>query len=166
MAAEFGYSKHAGASNARGQAAGNSVAVRGFGPIVRKAGAAARHMLRQAAAQRLGAAFEDARTANAVVYVGDEQVSYGELVAAAAALPVPETVALKAPEDFQLIGKPFKREETGPKMTGEAVFGIDVDLPDMLVAALAMPPQSGVRSRNPKAWKTRAHKTVLRPSHA
>lgn len=126
----------------RGQITGNSDALRGYWPILREAGAAARLMLRQAAASRYDLALEACTTEAGFVKAGAKRVSYGALVADAAQLPVPETPPLKAAKDFTLIGTDRSRKETKSKTDGSAIFGIDVMLPDMVVAALAMPPQA------------------------
>ena len=54
------------------------------------------------------------------------RIKYGELAADAARMPVPESVALKRPEDFKLIGTPAKRLDAPAKVNGTAVYGIDV----------------------------------------
>ncbi|MEM9881073.1 MAG: molybdopterin cofactor-binding domain-containing protein, partial [Pseudomonadota bacterium] len=122
-----------------GQTTGNSFAIRGFGPAVRKAGAAARLMLRQAAAMQLGIPLDKVVMSAGTARANGTTLRYGDLAAQAAQLDVPKDVPLKSSAQFKLIGKPFKRKETRPKTTGEARFGIDVELPGQLVAALAMP---------------------------
>ncbi|MCL4865426.1 MAG: xanthine dehydrogenase family protein molybdopterin-binding subunit, partial [Gemmatimonadales bacterium] len=74
---------------------------------------------------------------------GRRRLGYGELAEAAALLPLPETVALKDPKDFVLIGKPIKRLDLADKVTGRAGFGIDAQAPGMLVAVVARPPAFG-----------------------
>ncbi len=56
----------------------------------------------------------------------DDALTYGELAADAARMPVPDSVALKRPDDFKLIGTPAKRLDTPAKVNGTAVYGIDV----------------------------------------
>ncbi|TIX94096.1 MAG: xanthine dehydrogenase family protein molybdopterin-binding subunit, partial [Mesorhizobium sp.] len=73
------------------------------------------------------------------------RLSYGELAAEAARMPVPENVALKRPQDFKLIGTPAKRLDTPAKVNGTAVFGIDVRPPGVKVATLAQSPVFGGR---------------------
>src|SRR3546814_12338890 len=70
---------------------------------------------------------------------------YGELVDAAAALPTPDTktIALKDPKDFTIIGQPAKRLDAPGKVNGTAEFGIDVKLPGMKIAAIAISPVLG-----------------------
>ncbi len=111
-----------------------------FQPL-RRAGAAARAMLVTAAAQTWGVAPDTCTTENGVVIhqSTDQRLAYGELVETAATLPVPrgtETV-LKDPKDFRLIGTDVKRVENSKIVDGSAVYGIDVNIPDMLYAAVA-----------------------------
>jgi isoquinoline 1-oxidoreductase beta subunit len=73
---------------------------------------------------------------------------YGELAADAARLPVPESVVLKRPEDFKLIGTPAKRLDTPAKVNGTAVYGIDVRPPGVKIATLAQSPVFGGRVKN------------------
>ena len=71
------------------------------------------------------------------------KLGYGKLVDAAAKLPVPEKVALKAPADFKLIGTPHRRLDISGKVDGSAKFGIDVRLPGMRFAVVAISPTFG-----------------------
>ena len=124
-----------------GQITGNSYAVRGYRAILAKAGAAMRQMLRQAGAAQLGVSVEATSTLNGHVRHGDQSLAYGALAADAARQPVPENPPLKDPSDYKLIGRDLARKETETKVDGRAVYGIDVNLPNMLVAAMAMPRQ-------------------------
>jgi len=109
----------------------------------RQAGATARALLVQAAAQRFGVKPADCRTESGVVIAGNQRARYGELAAAAAKLPPLEAVTLKDPKDWKLIGKPMKRLDTPEKITGRAQFGIDVRFPGLLTAVVAHPPVFG-----------------------
>src|SRR5258707_5309825 len=73
------------------------------------------------------------------------RVTYGELADAAARMPVPESVALKRPQDFKLIGTPAKRVDAPAKVNGTAVYGIDVRPPGVKIATLAQSPAFGGR---------------------
>jgi len=117
----------------------------------RQVGAAARAMLVQAAATRFGVAVGDCRTENGVVICGDKRARYGELADAAGQLPVPETVTLKAPADWKVIGKDTPRLDTPEKTTGRAMFGMDVQFEGLLTAVVARPPVFGgqVKSFDP-----------------
>jgi isoquinoline 1-oxidoreductase beta subunit len=145
------YAEHAPANSAftnpllGRQHTGGSTAIRGFWDIVRKAGASGREMLIQAAAQHWGVAAAECHTSKGeVIHDGTgHTLAYGELAAAAAKLPVPELVFLKEPEDFQLIGQPIARLDTPDKVNGRAIFGMDVQLPDMLTATVVRCPVKG-----------------------
>ncbi len=126
------------------QATFGSMSIRGFFDPLRQAGAAAREMLRQAAADRWGVAVSECRTAAGLVTHADgRQASYGALAQAAAALPVPAEPALKARGDWGLIGKATPRLDTVAKVEGSAVFGIDVQQPGLLTATIAACPVFG-----------------------
>ncbi|MFO7589040.1 MAG: xanthine dehydrogenase family protein molybdopterin-binding subunit [Gemmatimonadota bacterium] len=109
----------------------------------RQAGATARTLLVQAAAARFGVPVADFRTENGAVIAGDRRARYGELADAAAALPAPESVPLRDPKDWKVIGTSTKRLDTPEKITGRAKFGMDVQLDGMLTAVVARPPTFG-----------------------
>src|SRR5262249_51885513 len=93
------------------QATGNSNAMRGAWKPMREAGATARTMLVAAAAQRWAVDAASCKALDGVVSheASGRRLTYGELAANAAKLPVPTSVVLKAAKDFKLIGKPVKR---------------------------------------------------------
>ena len=81
---------------------------------------------------------------------GSRTLSYGALAEKAARLAVPETVPLKDPTDFTLIGTPAKRLDAADKVNGKAQYGIDVRLPGMKIATVAAsPPPSRFCRRRP-----------------
>jgi isoquinoline 1-oxidoreductase beta subunit len=124
---------------------GGSRGIRGSVDYVRKGGAAARAMLIEAAAQRWGVPVAECTAANSVIThtPSNRTVRYGEVAAAAAQLPVPTEVTLKTPAQWTLIGKGVKRLDTVDKLSGKQIFAIDVQLPDMLNAAIAQCPVFG-----------------------
>jgi isoquinoline 1-oxidoreductase subunit beta len=104
---------------------------------LRAAGAAARDVLTRAAAQAWNVDVAQCRTENGfVINARGEKLSYGQLAAAAAKLPLNPTPPLKERSRFQLIGKPVPRLDTPAKCNGSATFGIDVVVPGMLNAAI------------------------------
>ena len=111
----------------------------------RQLGAAARVVLVAAAAQQWKVDASACRVEKGVVIHGptSKRATYGSLVEAAAKIPVPADVALKAPKTFTLIGKPTRRLDTPPKINGTAQFGLDVALPGMLTAVIARSPVFG-----------------------
>ncbi len=128
------------------QNTGGSTAVRTQFQDLRRAGAAAREMLLAAAAARWQVPAGRLRAEGGRVWDGSgRSLSFGELVAEAARLPVPQDPPLKKPADFSLIGRPLPRKDTRLKVTGKAVFGADVRLPGMLFAVVARPPVFGAR---------------------
>ena len=127
------------------QATGGSTSVKGLYEPMRRAGATARTMLMAAAAKRWNVDPASCRAERgAVIHTpSHRRLSYGALAAAAAALPIPDNVVLKRPEDFKLIGTPAKRLDTPDKVNGRAQFGIDVRLPGMKIATVAASPVLG-----------------------
>ena len=143
------------------QATGGSTTVRAFWEPMRKAGAAARQMLVAAAAQRWGVPVETCRTeAGEVRHGSNRRLRYGALVADASRQPVPTDPPLKAPADFRLLGKPTRRLDSDAKINGSAKFGIDAQLPGMLVAVMARAPLPGAKPVQVNDAKARAVKGV------
>ena len=127
------------------QATGGSTSVRAFWKPLRNAGASARAMLVQAAAQQWQVEPASCTTSNGEVThsASGRKLSYGALALAASSQTPPKDVALKDPKDFVLIGKPLKRLDTPDKVNGKAVYGIDAMLPGMKFATLAACPVFG-----------------------
>src|SRR3989440_5136632 len=73
------------------------------------------------------------------------RLGYGELTARAAPLPVPGDPPLKSPSDFRLLGHRMPRLDTPDKVSGAAIFGVDVRVPGMVYAAVARCPVFGGR---------------------
>src|SRR5712675_786016 len=121
------------------QVTGNSNSIRAFWKPLRNAGAGARAMLVQAAAQQWQVEPASCTTANGEVTHKESgrKLSYGALAAAAGSQTPPKEVALKDPKDFTLIGTPLKRFDTPDKVNGKAVYGIDAMLPGMKFATVA-----------------------------
>src|SRR3989441_11804363 len=145
------------------QETGGSTSVRGNWEPLRRAGATARALLVAAAAQTWKVDPGSCPTARGQVIHGGtgRSLSYGALVATAAALPVPRQVTLKDPKDFKLIGTPAKRLDAPDKVNGTAPFGIDVTVPGMKVATLAACPVFGGKLASVDASRTKAIKGVL-----
>jgi isoquinoline 1-oxidoreductase subunit beta len=129
------------------QATGNSNAMRGAWKPLRQAGATARAMLVAAAAARWSVDPSSCRAQEGAVLhpPTGRRATYGELAADAARLPVPESVPLKQPADFKLIGTPVKRLDTPSKVNGSALYGIDARPPGVKIATLAQSPVFGGR---------------------
>src|SRR5687768_16515353 len=115
----------------------------------RELGAKTRAMLIAAAADRWKVSPNDCRAENSVVYgPGGKSARYAELAERAAREPVPNTVRLKNPSEFQLIGKKVPRLDSRAKCDGSQKFGLDLDLPGMKIAVVAHPPVFGGRVKS------------------
>src|ERR1700738_3488275 len=127
------------------QVTGNSNSIRAFWKPLRTAGAAARLMLIQAAAQQWQVEPGGCSAANGVVSHAPSRRAhrYGDLIDIASSQPVPQDPPVKDPKDFALIGKPLKRFDTPSKTDGKVVYGIDAMLPGMKFATLAQCPVFG-----------------------
>jgi isoquinoline 1-oxidoreductase beta subunit len=127
------------------QATGGSTTVRGHWDVMRNAGATARAMLVAAAAEQWKVPAAECRTEAGQVIHGGKKLSYGQLAEAASKQKAPEKVALKDPKDFKILGQRKARLDTAGKTDGSAKFGIDVNLPGLLVAVMARAPLPGVK---------------------
>jgi isoquinoline 1-oxidoreductase beta subunit len=127
------------------QGTGGSSAIANSWAQLRDAGAKARAMLLTAASNQWRVPVLELSVDKSVIYhaASKRQASFGSLVKAAAALPVPATVQLKSPESFKLIGHMPPRVDVPAKCDGTAQFTIDVEMPGMLVALLKRPPLFG-----------------------
>jgi isoquinoline 1-oxidoreductase beta subunit len=144
------------------QGTGGSSSVRSSWDPMRKAGAAAREMLVEAAAQKWSVDKKSCRAENGVVLhvPTKRKLAYGSLAEAAAKLPVPADVPLKDPAQFRVIGKSTKRLDTRDKVNGRAEFGIDVRRPGMLYAVVARCPVFGGKVASFDATKAKAVPSV------
>ena len=127
------------------QATGGSTSIVSEWQRLREAGARARVMLIQAAAQKWGVDPATCHAAAGIVHhdASGRSLPYGAVAEAANALPVPGKVALKEPADWTLIGKSQKRLDTPGKVNGTTVYGIDVQIPGMKIGTVAASPVLG-----------------------
>jgi isoquinoline 1-oxidoreductase beta subunit len=111
---------------------------------MRKAGAAARHMLLEAAALSLAVDTATLQTAAGAVIAADgTRIPYTELAAAAADIDPPDDPELKPESEWRLLGRSLPRVDMVAKSTGTAEFGVDISLPDMLYATVKKNPRLG-----------------------
>jgi CO/xanthine dehydrogenase Mo-binding subunit len=128
------------------QRSANSDGVKTYFDALRGVGATTRDLLVAAAAARWGVPADTvvAREGRLIHQVSGRSLGFGEVAADAAKLPVPPgPPKLKTAAEFRLIGKDFPRKDIPAKVMGTAVFGIDVELPDMLHAAIRHCPVAG-----------------------
>lgn len=122
-----------------------SRSIRHFYQPLREAGATARMMLEQAAAKIWQVPVSECSAVKGQVMhaKSNSAIAFGDLVAIAASLAVPDkaTLVLKSKQDFRFIGKSNVRSVDGKDIaTGNTTFGYDVDLPNMRYAVIARPP--------------------------
>src|SRR5579863_1008526 len=137
----------------RDQSTGTSLSIIQCWTPLRQAGASARLMLLQAAAQRwrVPVATCQAQRGEVMHPASGRRLTYGALASAAAALPVPAAPPLKAAKDFRLIGRATPRLDTPAKVDGSALFGIDARPPNSKVALIALSPVEGGSISEPLA---------------
>jgi isoquinoline 1-oxidoreductase subunit beta len=127
------------------QVSGGSASVRTNYTAFRKIGASAREMLVKAGADQWKVPVEECYAENARVIhkPSGKSLSYAELAVAASKLEVPKEPTLKDPKDFKILGKPLHRNDIPLKVSGQAVFGIDVEVPGMVYASVERSPVFG-----------------------
>ncbi|MES2847902.1 MAG: xanthine dehydrogenase family protein molybdopterin-binding subunit, partial [Bacteroidota bacterium] len=106
----------------------------------RKAGATARILLVQAAAEHWGVQPSTCKTANGFITSGDKKLSYGEMVVAASTLTPPAEIPLRTKDQWKYIGKGLKRLDAPDKVNGKAIYGMDIQMEGLLIAAVAHSP--------------------------
>lgn len=129
----------------KGQTTGQSISVRGYYPLLRKLGAQAREMLRQAAAAHWQIPLDRVRIEDG--FAADAQssrrINIGKLVKAASALPLPENPPLKPRDQLKLVGQATPAKDCAEKVSGRAIYAGDIKLPGLLTAIVKMSPVFG-----------------------
>lgn len=144
------------------QITGGSIAIRGVYAPMRKAGAAARIMLVNAAARGWGVAPEtcNAEAGHVVHAASGRRAAYGSLIQAAASEAVPQEMPLKPASSFKLIGQSIRRLDSPEKVNGTAKYGIDARPEGVSYAAIAICPHFGGKLRAVEDGPARAVKGV------
>ncbi len=132
--------------------------------MLRKAGAAARQMLIAAAAKRWKTSPLNCHAENHYVINknSSQRLGFGELADAAAREKVPESVSLKDPLNFQVIGKPKIAKLIPLMVTGNLQYGLDVNIPGMLYAVIARCPVFKGKLKNFEASESLKVKGVIK----
>lgn len=131
------------------QLTGGSGAIRHSWERLRKAGATARALLIEAAAQQWGVPTSECNAQKGmVIHSSGKKIGYGDLAVAASKLPVPKDVKLKANSSFSLIGSRVKGVDNKDILTGKNLFGIDYKRPGMLHAQVQRPPAFGLKLKS------------------
>lgn len=120
---------------------------------MRTAGAAAREMLKAAAAQTWGISVADCQAVNGTVVntLTSEVKSYAQLATLAATMPVPANPALILPASYRIIGQPCTRPDIPSKTNGSAKYGIDAVVPGMVFGVIKHCPTMGGTLKNTPA---------------
>jgi len=139
------------------QMTGGSSSVTNSYDQLRTVGAQARTMLLQAAANQWKVKLSDVRAEKGfVIGPGGKKLAYGALAEAAARLPVPQDVKLKAAKDFRIIGKPTRRIDSADKVSGKTQFGLDFQRKNLHTAVVAHPPVFGAKVKSFNAEKVKS----------
>ncbi len=132
------------------QFTGGSQSIRQGWKVLRIAGASARQMLREAAAQEWQVSVEEITTESGVLYhkASGKSATYGEMASAAAKIPVPKEVKLKEVKSFKLLSTPQKNVEGINIVTGKPLFTMDYRMDKMLIAMIVHPPAFGLKLKS------------------
>ncbi len=138
------------------QFTGGSNSVRMYWKPLREAGAAARYMLIEAAAQTWGVPTVEVTTKEGVLYheKSGRSGKYGDFAAKASAIPIPKGVKLREPKDFKIVRSSKKNVEGLKIVTGKPLFGMDYKQDGMLIAMIEHPPGFGMKLRSFDASQT------------
>jgi len=129
---------------------GGSQAIRQGWRSLRLAGASARQMLREAAAQAWQVSVEEITTEAGTLFhkTSGKSAGYGEMASAAAKIQVPKEVKVKEVKEFKIIGTSRKNVEGRKIITGKPLFGIDTKRDGMLIAMIVHPPAFGMKLKS------------------
>ncbi|AWL10493.1 Isoquinoline 1-oxidoreductase [Aquirufa nivalisilvae] len=129
---------------------GGSQAIhQGWKPL-RQAGATARHLLMEAAAQQWQVPIQEISTSAGMLFhkKSGKSAKYGDLASLAATLTVPQNIALKEVKDFSIIGKSKTNVDLKKIVTGKPLYGIDTQVKGMLYAMIVHPPAFGLELKS------------------
>jgi isoquinoline 1-oxidoreductase len=126
-----------------------SMSTRFFGPPLRKAGAEGRMVLLQLASEVLKVPANNLASENGIVFDKknkNKKVTYAQLAKGKRITKkLTETVNVKKPSEFRIIGKSYIRRDGKEKVTGKAKYSADIQLPGMLYAKILRPPAHGAK---------------------
>ena len=140
------------------QLAGGSQSIRQGWQGLRMAGATARRMLLEAAAEEWKVPVSELTTEAGIInhHGSGRSAGYGTFAAAAAGITIPEEVKLKDPKDFKIIGTSRKNVDAKKIITGEPLFGLDIQREGMLIAMIEHPPAFGMKLKTLDASAAKA----------
>ena len=131
-----------GKSKYGSQTSGGSSSISTLWLPLRKAGAAVKEMLVKTAAKKWNVPEDQCYASDAHVHLkgADKSFTYGQLAEEASKLDLPDNPKLKDPKDFKIIGKNLKKMDIPTRVTGKAVYGLDIDVPGMVYASILHSP--------------------------
>lgn len=146
MVEQAPYSQDKYPGGAFGQFTGGSRGIMMKWKPLRTAGATARQMIKQAAANKWEVSIDEVTTASGICFHKNtgQQIGYGEIATLASILPVPEEVIMKKPSEYKIIGQSKGNVEGLNIVTGKPLFGIDYYTEGMLYAMPVFPPSFGL----------------------
>lgn len=132
------------------QVAGGSQSIRQGWESLRMTGATARKMLIDAAAAQWKVEAAECTTENGIIHhkASNQSIGYEGVVNAIAEMEVPETVDLKDPKDFKIIGQDIRNVDNKKIVTGQPLFGMDLKKEGMLIAMAVHPPAFGMKIKS------------------
>lgn len=131
------------------QFTGGSNSVRMYWNPLRNAGATAREMLVEAAAQSWGVPASEITTKGGILaHSSGKSAKYGEMASKASSIPIPKNVKLKSPKDFSIVRNSKKNTEGLKVVTGKPLFGMDYHVDGMLIAMIQHPPAFGMKLKS------------------
>ena len=145
-----------------GLSTGGSTSVSGLWQPLRELAATMREMIKNEAAKKLDVAVSDMTLENGVITAGNRSITYAEAVADVTAWDVPDTPALKDIKEYKYVGKPLPRIDLEAKVFGAPIFGMDVDMPDMLYGAVMRPEKIGATMVNVNSVKAETMPGVVK----
>jgi len=147
------------------QGAGGSTSIPRAWDQLRQAGAGAKAMLVAAAAREWGVDASQITAQDSVLThaASGKSATYGSLAAAAAKMPVPDpkSLKLKTRAEYRLIGKRYRGVDDPKVVTGQPLFGIDVQVPGMVYATYTKCPAAGGKVKSFNVDEIKAQPGVL-----
>ena len=131
-----------------GMSTGGSLSVAQIYQPLRKMAATMREKIKLEASKKLGVNPETLSTQSGRVNAGAQSISFAEALEGISDWSLPKKVKPKPESEYQYVGKPIPRIDLIPKVKGDAIFGMDVEMPDMLHATVVRPEHIGSRIKS------------------
>ncbi len=131
------------------QFTGGSNSIKMYWKPLRNAGASAKYLLVEAAAQTWNVPANEITTkAGVLTHSNGKSAKYGEMASKAATIEVPKDIKLKEPKDFSIVKSSKKNAEGAKVVTGKPLFGLDYRADNMLIAMIQHPPAFGMKLKS------------------